>query len=194
MTTETTTEQARDLAEKLNVEIARQREARGDMMYHGQPDQHLTDAAVALRSLADQVERLSALDQEYGRVESAIILADKEFDGDSDHANCGDRLIASIHRLEASNNHWPGWYIDNSGIKRAWVTHAMLNEAKAAELTKERDALKKANAEAMLLIDEINKRISSRQFYGINQPLHSKLCTIRSTLARAALNAGAPLK
>lgn len=44
---------------------------------------------------------------------------------------------------------------------------------------------RKAIREAIALIDEINERTSSREFNGINQPLHAKLCTIRATLARA---------
>lgn len=49
--------------------------------------------------MSDELEKLRKLDAEYGRVEAAIIMADREFDGDSDHANCGDRLIASVQRL-----------------------------------------------------------------------------------------------
>lgn len=55
-----------------------------------------------LRKAADQareIERLRKLDAEYGRVELAIIMADQDFDGDSDHANCGDRLVASVERF-----------------------------------------------------------------------------------------------
>lgn len=48
---------------------------------------------------AKEIKRLRRLDAEYGRVETAIIMADPDFDGDSDHANCGDRLIASVERL-----------------------------------------------------------------------------------------------
>lgn len=51
--------------------------------------------------------------------------------------------------------------------------------------------LKKAMREAVALIDEINKRAPSRQFNGINQPLHAKLCTVRATLARALASTGA---
>lgn len=47
----------------------------------------------------EELGRLRRLDEEYGRVEAAIIMADPEFDGDSDHENCGDRLIASVERL-----------------------------------------------------------------------------------------------
>lgn len=45
----------------------------------------------------------------------------------------------------------------------------------------------RAIREAILLIDEINKRATSRAFNGIKGPLHAKLCTIRATLALAAL-------
>jgi hypothetical protein len=41
-----------------------------------------------------------------------------------------------------------------------------------------------AAREAIVLIDEINERAKSRAFYGIDQSLHAKLCTIRATLAR----------
>lgn len=41
--------------------------------------------------------------------------------------------------------------------------------------------------EAITLIDEINKRSTSRAFHGIDQCLHAKLCTIRATLMRATL-------
>lgn len=43
----------------------------------------------------------------------------------------------------------------------------------------------RALREAIQLIDEINERKSSRDFHGINQPLHNKIATIRATLARA---------
>lgn len=42
-------------------------------------------------------------------------------------------------------------------------------------------------AQALTLIDELNKRKLSRFFYGINQNLHAKLATIRGILARTAL-------
>lgn len=48
---------------------------------------------------AGEIERLRKLDAEYGRVELAILIADQFFDGDSDHANCGDRLVASVERF-----------------------------------------------------------------------------------------------
>lgn len=54
----------------------------------------------------------------------------------------------------------------------------------------EAEALREANKEAILLIDEINKRSVSRNFHGINGPLHAKLATIRATLTRAALSKG----
>lgn len=42
--------------------------------------------------------RLRRLDVEYGRVEEEIIMSDPHFDGDGP-GDCGDRLIASVHRL-----------------------------------------------------------------------------------------------
>lgn len=54
-------------------------------------------------------------------------------------------------------------------------------------LTERVERLEEAAREAIILIDEINKRAESRQFHGINQPLHAKLCTIRATIMRAAL-------
>jgi len=52
-----------------------------------------------LTALLDENERLRRLDEQYGRVEEAIIFADPEFDGNSAHADCGDRLVASVQRL-----------------------------------------------------------------------------------------------
>lgn len=58
-------------------------------------------AADAIEALQAENARLRKLDVEYGRVETAIIMADPHFDGDSDHANCADRLIASVQRMKA---------------------------------------------------------------------------------------------
>ena len=55
------------------------------------------------------------------------------------------------------------------------------------------ERMRKAAREAKVLIDEINERATSRAFYGIDQPLHAKLCTVRATLARA-LATNAPEK
>lgn len=44
--------------------------------------------------------------------------------------------------------------------------------------------LEKAIEEAIILIDEINLRATSRKFHGISQALHAKLCTIRATAMR----------
>lgn len=49
--------------------------------------------------LEAEVARLRSVEGEYGRVEAAIIMADPAFDGDSQHASCGERLIASVNRL-----------------------------------------------------------------------------------------------
>jgi len=46
----------------------------------------------------------------------------------------------------------------------------------------DQEELSRAMQEALILIDEINERGESRRFYGICQPTHSKLCTIRATL------------
>lgn len=59
----------------------------------------LADSQIALREAEARIAKLQKLDVEYGRVEVAIIMADQDFDGDSDHANCGDRLVASVNRL-----------------------------------------------------------------------------------------------
>lgn len=48
-------------------------------------------------------------------------------------------------------------------------------------------AMALASREAVELIDELNKRATSRKFWGITQTVHNKLCTIRITLARQAL-------
>ena len=58
--------------------------------------------ADAIEALQAENARLRKLDVEYGRVETAIIMADPHFDGDSDHANCADRLIASVQRLAST--------------------------------------------------------------------------------------------
>lgn len=47
--------------------------------------------------------------------------------------------------------------------------------------------------EAIALIDEINERAKSREFYGIDQVLHAKLCTIRATLARHRAQGSEPI-
>ena len=59
------------------------------------------EAADAIEALQAEMTRLRKLDVEYGRVEVAIIMADPHFDGDSDHANCADKLIASVQRMKA---------------------------------------------------------------------------------------------
>ena len=51
--------------------------------------------------------------------------------------------------------------------------------------TNKDETIAKASAEAIALIDELNERKHSRVFYGIDQALHSKLCTVRATLARS---------
>ena len=62
-------------------------------------DKATTEIISDYEALRAENERLRRLDAEYGRVEAAIIMADPAFDGDSPHDNCGDRLIASVHRL-----------------------------------------------------------------------------------------------
>lgn len=57
------------------------------------------DDAARIAELEEENARLRRLDVEYGQVETAIIMADRHFDGDSDHATCGERLIASVDRL-----------------------------------------------------------------------------------------------
>jgi len=52
----------------------------------------------------------------------------------------------------------------------------------SAITSSEQEKLEKAMGEALILIDEINKRSESRYFYGIGQSTHAKLCTIRATL------------
>jgi hypothetical protein len=59
-------------------------------------------------------------------------------------------------------------------------------EVEAAARADERLAvagMRRSVQEAVALIDEINKRATSRAFYGIGQVLHGKLATIRATLA-----------
>ena len=56
-------------------------------------------------------------------------------------------------------------------------------------MTDRNNASDRALREAVTLLDELNERKSSRDFYGINQTLHAKLATIRVTLARATQGA-----
>lgn len=53
-----------------------------------------------VRQLSEENKRLRKLDVQYGQVEAAIIMADKDFDGDSEHAGCGERLVASVHAMK----------------------------------------------------------------------------------------------
>ena len=52
-------------------------------------------------------------------------------------------------------------------------------------MTDQNKVTDRALQEAVALLDELNERKSSRDFYGINQTLHAKLATIRATLARS---------
>jgi hypothetical protein len=47
----------------------------------------------------ERIESLLRQAKELAEIECEIILADREFDGDSEHASPKDRLIASIERL-----------------------------------------------------------------------------------------------
>lgn len=51
------------------------------------------------REQAEEIAKLRKLDAEYGRVEAAIVMGDREFDGDSDHPDCGARLVDAVERL-----------------------------------------------------------------------------------------------
>lgn len=53
--------------------------------------------------------------------------------------------------------------------------------------------MRRALEEGAALINEINERASFRAFYGIDQRLHAKLCTIRATLVRALTKASEAL-
>lgn len=82
-----------------------------------------------VRQLNDENEKLRRLDEEYGRVETAIIMADSEFDGDSAHANCGDRLVDSVKRIAASR-----CTCSNSGVPESKENHVCaLNRAMNGE-------------------------------------------------------------
>lgn len=59
------------------------------------------DLARTVIAQAAEIARLRKIEAEYGAIETAIIMADRAFDGDSDHAYCKDRLLASITRLRA---------------------------------------------------------------------------------------------
>lgn len=56
---------------------------------------------LTLDELVDQHARFRAQAEEYGEIEAAIIMADREFDGDSDHASPKERLLDSIARLRS---------------------------------------------------------------------------------------------
>lgn len=51
------------------------------------------------KDLAQQAGRSSQSDRELMRIEEAIIMADSDFDGDSDHENAADRLVDAVKRL-----------------------------------------------------------------------------------------------
>lgn len=48
---------------------------------------------------AEEIAKLRRLDVEYGAVETAIVMLDRDFDGDSDHPDCGARLVDAVERL-----------------------------------------------------------------------------------------------
>lgn len=99
-----------------------------------------------------------------------------------------------IERLRVMCIDWDGTDMADEAETISTVTCGTMREA-ADEITALRErvaALDKANREAVELIDEINKRATSREFWGISQTIHAKLCTVRITLARALLaNRGA---
>lgn len=64
----------------------------------------LAEKDAEIDRLREENARLRRLDVEYGRVEGAIIMRDRHFDGDSDHPNCGERLIASVNRIADEND------------------------------------------------------------------------------------------
>lgn len=88
------------------------------------------EAADAIEALQAENARLRKLDVEYGRVETAIIMADPHFDGDSDHANCADRLIASVQRLASTARDKALGDADYFG---SLVANARVSAAKAAK-------------------------------------------------------------
>lgn len=58
------------------------------------------DALLArIQQLEEENAKLRKLDVEYGQVETAIIMADREFDGDEEGMTCGERLVISVNRL-----------------------------------------------------------------------------------------------
>lgn len=72
--------------------------------YHSGPAKPFSWADIVarvddIRTILAELEDLRKLDAEYGRVEFAILMADQDFDGDSDHENCGDRLVTSVERF-----------------------------------------------------------------------------------------------
>lgn len=99
------------------------------------------------------------------------------------------RTIACRHLDADMNDVFDGSY-DSSPVFAA----ALDGLRSRATLTQPAgDVVERARREAIILIDEINERAPSRQFYGIGQTLHAKLCTIRATLARAATLSSTPV-
>ncbi|MFV1850136.1 MAG: hypothetical protein ACMZ66_05450 [Thalassospira sp.] len=70
----------------------------------GHPNAEIKWPHRLLHDAADEIIKFRKLDAEYGRVEMAILMADQWFDGDSDHGNCGDRLVASVERFQEQIN------------------------------------------------------------------------------------------
>ena len=85
---------------------------------------------------------------------------------------CGDvfSIYCEVCRVDTAE------YNTREEAVTAWNTRVSTNKD---------ETIAKASAEAIALIDELNERKHSRVFYGIDQALHSKLCTVRATLARS---------
>jgi len=82
-------------------------------------------------------------------------------------------------QLEADNSGGAMEY--EPGPWQEWEPEARAAIA-AMPTPSDQEKLEKAMGEALILIDEINKRSDSRCFYGISHSTHAKLCTIRATL------------
>ena len=167
--------------------------AGGDPKIHGEFARVYNPAA--LEAVVDIVNALpsllNALDSLHAKIAELeggrdALLADRDrraslFDaiahGDDEHR---------AWLKQAIDDHFAGRPVER--VKGLGTTESLLAERDAASARV--GSLATGTNEAILLIDEINERATSRKFHGIDQGLHAKLCTIRATLARARLARG----
>lgn len=108
-----------------------------------------------------------------------------------------DAARAYFERGFAAGYAWTVTRRNGAPLTDAVFDHAWENREQGGELPsltadkpEDTQGLERAVNEAIVLIDEVNERKPSRDFYGIGQTLHAKLATIRLTLARTALSQG----